>query len=783
MLNEHPCTVNLVNNANEIIKAFSCHPRSQGSAFGWAAATMKKKYSESIKSLISNEEWHFNASHASAKQLEDFRIEDMAVTMKELAPDLWLVLDILLMGTRMSLPEPLSTDHDHIMSVPEDSEPEPEGTVRESTNDPSETIGNVNKNLARREALCTIKKVVMISIMMQSRNPKCNALESVFGIFLHSTSTPQKVINALSHMGISISVSAIHAAIHSLSLETYENLRAMGQTCLVGYAYDNFDIDFKTAVPTIEKIGDTLTHLTSGTLIMLEHGVTQEDLKCSDELWAKSTINPTQTSIQLERTCRDLLNLHPEPAVPPSGLTRRQRYQSWKFRADLYTHGPAYFQQFLPRLGLPEEIDQIPVVKMRYAPARSMDVNESTHAGNITAITNLLGQGGVGDPQALTEKEKGTQWLRKTVSVLQYVVLFFGDLATFERVMGVLQRRSIEGTPWRRFQFVIFVMGLFHLKMAAADAIWRIFLEPKKAREDATSLMAFVALHRPRETAKIGSAPGFRRMHEVIAHEGIVLRLDAWVTEVQRQFGVNKCSTLEEFAATSPSEEAIKDLSDRLAESYVAGGQEATDIFALRTQAPVAQRDQQRENILLMHKYFFLYEELSFAMNQGDIGRVETLFPPWITIFRGTGKHKYASHMSKFLSDVHFVYPPKLRHAHTFGGSGSNYTQKRVIEESTLIKIYHDCHDNIERNFCLTSLTSLHGKPDMSKSLEVARLYTNMHKPNTHQSGRKTLHSIPDVMDLGKHLVFNSGGMVDDLDERADQAVEEEDLAAGLYDW
>ncbi|KAG1736176.1 hypothetical protein EDD22DRAFT_736749, partial [Suillus occidentalis] len=51
------------------------------------------------------------------------------------------------------------------------------------------------------------------------------------------------------------------------------------------YAYDNFDIDFKTSTPTIEKVVDTLTHMTSGDLIYLEHGVTTEDLRCSTYLW------------------------------------------------------------------------------------------------------------------------------------------------------------------------------------------------------------------------------------------------------------------------------------------------------------------------------------------------------------------------------------------------------------------------------------------------------------------------------------------------------------------
>ena len=60
-------------------------------------------------------------------------------------------------------------------------------------------------------------------------------------------------------MGISISPSAIHSAIHALSIETYVTLREMGQTLLAGYAYDNFDIDFKTITPTIEKANDTLS--------------------------------------------------------------------------------------------------------------------------------------------------------------------------------------------------------------------------------------------------------------------------------------------------------------------------------------------------------------------------------------------------------------------------------------------------------------------------------------------------------------------------------------------
>ena len=127
----------------------------------------------------------------------------------------------------------------------------------------------------------------MISIMLQGTNQKCDQLKVVFGIFLHSCSTPEKAIDTLTHMGVSISIDSIHDMIHSLSLETYETLHKMGQTLLVAYAYDNFDIDFKTHLPTVAKIHDTLVHLTSGVLIQLEHGITIKDLRCLEELWKK----------------------------------------------------------------------------------------------------------------------------------------------------------------------------------------------------------------------------------------------------------------------------------------------------------------------------------------------------------------------------------------------------------------------------------------------------------------------------------------------------------------
>ncbi|KAJ7696404.1 hypothetical protein B0H14DRAFT_2159062, partial [Mycena olivaceomarginata] len=95
-LQNHPCTVSLIDNTTQIIDAFYKNTRSSKSTYAWARKEIQKKTKESIKVLTANDEWHFNAQNASAADLEDFKIEQMAADMKELAPDLWNLLQILL---------------------------------------------------------------------------------------------------------------------------------------------------------------------------------------------------------------------------------------------------------------------------------------------------------------------------------------------------------------------------------------------------------------------------------------------------------------------------------------------------------------------------------------------------------------------------------------------------------------------------------------------------------------------------------------------------------------
>ncbi|KAG2362561.1 hypothetical protein BDR07DRAFT_1484640 [Suillus spraguei] len=199
---------------------------------------------------------------------------------------------------------------------------------------------------------------------------------------------------------------------------------------------------------------------------------------------------------------------------------------------------------------------------------------------------------------------------------------------------------------------------------------------------------------------------------------------------------------------------------------------------------PEKERDIQFENSLLMNKYFMLYKELSYAMNRGDIGRTETCMVAWIPILKATGKHKYATHMSNFLINVHFVYLPGLRQAIRYhilvnptgkemswqavdwcielnnlftkvknGGKGPNHTVEHILLESQLVQAYQNAQTMIQKNFLLVHLTLKHARPNMRKSFELLSIQLAKESPHIPSPGRKSQFLIADLIDKGREMM------------------------------
>ncbi|CDO69126.1 hypothetical protein BN946_scf185042.g28 [Trametes cinnabarina] len=303
---------------------------------------------------------------------------------------------------------------------------------------------------------------------------------------------------------------------------------------------------------------------------------------------------------------------------------------------------------------------------------------------------------------------------------------------------------------------------------------------------------------RPKETGKIASKPGFRRMHEVIKHIGVASRLDCWREETKK---VHHVDTLEDWASRKPLWASIEALAANLVQGYVAD----MHLPEMHTQREDL-RDKQWENTLLCEQYFLLYEEMSYAMNAGDIGRVETCFMPWVFIFRGCGKHKYVSQMIKFLHNVHRVYPPQLKRAirmnilcnpmgkrHQFraidwwvehnnlyikriySGAFSNRTKRRILKQAALVEVYKKVRISFKGMFALNHRTYRHLAPKMERTLKKLRTYVETHEVHVVKRARSTKHLVPDVAELGVNKLLSAGMDLDgagDADDAMDGEIE-----------
>lgn len=367
---------------------------------------------------------------------------------------------------------------------------------------------------------------------MHALNRRCNALAAINSVFFHSCNTPDKVIKALAHTGLSVPPTTINRAVRSLSLENARGFRELGQSLTAAYAYDNFDIMLNTTTPTIEKGTDNLIHMTSALAFRLQGNVTKEDLRCSHELWQRSPLNPHRVLPLPTFKFSDIFHIHPE-TPHASGLSRRGAFNKWKFVHDLVHYGPEYFQRFARDLKDPDPVEAIPVATTEFLPAHAMDINESRVDGNIEVLENLLGQGGVGDPSLWVDDDMCDS--PRVIDIDEFVVLVHGDLSTLERLASAQKSRSIEETSWRRLQSIVTVPGFFHFKMACVDALWRVFVRNHAGRKDDNSFMKFIGVLRPHETGQIGSKPRYRQMHDALRHAGTALRLDAWRVELSRR--------------------------------------------------------------------------------------------------------------------------------------------------------------------------------------------------------------------------------------------------------
>ena len=605
-----------------------------------------------------------------------------------------------------------------------------------------------------------------IANILLTGNRQCNLIAAINGIFLHTCNTSERAIDAFARSDASISAASINKAVNSLSIESAQNIISKGQTMLYGYVLDNFNITLKHTTGTTDQSMSDMFHLTAGLLINLAH-TSLPDLMHSSYIWERSKYNDKRTESIPDYSYHRLFELHTQ-TLPPGSLTYKEDFCRWQFAVDLCTHGPEYFRKFLSKIRPPETIDKIPVFKTESVPLRSMEFHNSTVEGNLSAITAALQQTRVWNLEELMESQM-------LPGLDETVIFFYGDLGTWERIQSAQAYRSIEDSIRERLKFLVFIPGLFHVKIACADAIHRMFIQPGGLHSGNGSMLSFIDLFYPKLRTKIiNNKAGFRVSNDCITRVGGADRLECIRVYVADHFP--GCKDLDDLADRDPTLQDIEYICSELATTFASSSKAREDY----KYGDPEHRDHQYENTLIRIEYILLYEELAYSIRCGDVGRIETCLRSWIPIFKATGKHKYASHLLEFMIDVNFMYPDSLKKAvrynwlcnpsgkemgfrgvdwlqelmnlHTkvtYGGSGSNYTIERILKESPLIQTYQDCKKVVEQQYLLTPKTTRHGDPDMTNTYDAMSRLHQQSSLLKFEAGRETSYLIPNYYSLG----------------------------------
>ncbi|KAG2126359.1 uncharacterized protein EDB93DRAFT_1097120, partial [Suillus bovinus] len=265
----------LLRNAGNICSLLYHQESAHEPVSKWAIAAVTKIICREVTDLSHERHGlYFKASAATVEQLEGKFMEMMATKIHQDRRRAMINLD----GMASSLGSEAEMD------LGEFGGHETEGWKSATSMQKTPKKNQVWAAERNAALMAIVSLVVCISIFLQNSNERCNYLQGILGFFYHSTSVPEKVIETLAHAGLSISISSIHSAVQSVSNQTSARIRHAVRSLQSAFAYDNFDIDFKTDQPTL-KHRSNFVSATSATVIPLFGVNSANQLRCSQWMW------------------------------------------------------------------------------------------------------------------------------------------------------------------------------------------------------------------------------------------------------------------------------------------------------------------------------------------------------------------------------------------------------------------------------------------------------------------------------------------------------------------
>ena|SRR5258705_3725950 len=130
-----------------------------------------------------------------------------------------------------------------------------------------------------------------------------------------------------------------------------------------------------------------------------------------------------------------------------------------------------------------------------------MHLSAVSNDDNITIVKSL-------------EKQIGTplEWFE------DHEQLCHGDLGTQEQHMATMESHALESSAHEWLQYLITIPGIFHIQMAAVDAIWRIYICEKSLCAIPGGIYDQFKILQPKDSSKLVTAPTYHMLNDGIIH-------------------------------------------------------------------------------------------------------------------------------------------------------------------------------------------------------------------------------------------------------------------------
>ena len=264
--------------------------------------------------------------------------------------------------------------------------------------------------------------------------------------------------------------------------------------------YDNFGMDFKVAQPVAGHQG---THMSVTAATFTPYAsATPDDLWFTKELHKTSIFNEDlhpndpriykPTAFNLLPQC-ELASTSEDESMSPvdsdaDPLDSLGKSFAWHM-CSILVERELRFEKYRHHCGAPDVVDALPIQKTVQFPANAINADEGQNDSNWEGLKSLLDQ--VSDHSCIQYLVLTSMKTNTADRFLEdNLVLVHRDLATKERIDALRKMRTIEHTAKNCLDWVLFMPGMCHLKMACTDAFWAIHVLLKTGCGDATHIFA-----------------------------------------------------------------------------------------------------------------------------------------------------------------------------------------------------------------------------------------------------------------------------------------------------